>query len=59
MILIVYGTPGSTNQILSGPDLPTTGTWTNFTTVALTNLFEFINVNNATNGMKFFRVKRP
>jgi hypothetical protein len=59
VILIVYGTPGSTNQILSGPDLPTTGTWTNFTTVALTNLFEFINVNNATNGMKFFRVKRP
>jgi hypothetical protein len=47
------------NEILSGPDLAAMGSWTNFTTVSLTNLFDFINVNNATSGMMFFRAKRP
>ena len=59
VMLILYSIPGSTNEILSCPELHGTATWTNFKTVSLTNLFEFIEVNNPINSKLFFRALRP
>ncbi|MEI6569451.1 MAG: hypothetical protein WCR20_22425, partial [Verrucomicrobiota bacterium] len=59
VLLILYGIPGTTNQILSGPNVLTPGSWTNYSAVVLTNLLEATQLPNATNGMLFFRARKP
>jgi hypothetical protein len=58
-VLTIYGNPGSNYNIMSATNLLAPITWTPFSSLTLTNLFQFINLSPSTNPMEFFRAVQP
>jgi hypothetical protein len=57
--LTLYGHPGASYDVLSTTSLIGGGSWSNWGTVTLSELFQVISLGSATNQMQFFRAVEP
>ncbi|MGA2177126.1 MAG: immunoglobulin domain-containing protein [Verrucomicrobiota bacterium] len=57
--LTLYGNPGVTYDLVATTNLADRNSWSTVGSVTLTDMFQSINLNGATNQMQFFRAVQP